>query len=87
MIGITPQGSIAYVSKLWGGRTSDRHIMSLNDFLLHLYPGDQVLAYCGFNVEEEILMAAAELVKPPAAKGKAQMTSKDIAKTKQVANV
>ena len=87
MIGITPQGSIAYVSKLWGGRTSDRHIVSASGFLQHLYPGDQVLADRGFTVEEEILMAGAELVMPPAAKGKAQMTSKDIAKTKRVANV
>ena len=43
LIGITPQGSIAYVSKLWGGRTSDRHIVSASGFLQHLYPGDQVL--------------------------------------------
>ena len=39
------------------------------------YPGDQVLADHGFTVEEGILMAGAELVKPTAAKGKAQMTS------------
>ena len=84
MIGITPQGSIAYVSKLWGGRTSDRHIVSPSGFLQHFYPGDQDR---GFTVEEGILMAGAELVKPTAAKGKAQMTSKDIAKTKRVANV
>ena len=87
MIGITPQGSISYVSELWGGRTSNRHIVSASGFLQHLHPGDQVLADCGFTVEEEILMAGAELVMPPAAKGKAQMTSKDIAKTKRVANV
>ena len=61
--------------------------MSPSGFLQYFYPGDQVLADRGFTVEEEILIAGAELVKPPAAKGKAQMTSKYIAKTKRVANV
>lgn len=87
LIGITPQGSIAYISKLWGGRTSDRLIVSSSGFLQHLHPGDQVLADRGFTVQEEILMAGAELVMPPAAKGKSQMTSADVNKTKKVANV
>lgn len=87
LIAITPQGSIAFVSKLWGGRASDRHIVATSGFLSHLNPGDQVLADRGFPIREELMMRGAELVLPPAGKGKTQMTSADIAKTKKIANV
>lgn len=87
LVAISPQGSIAFISKLWGGRTSDRHIVRSSGFLSHLNPQDQVLADRGFTVREELMMRGAELVLPPAGKGKAQMTPADVAKTKKVANV
>ena len=87
LVAVTPQGSVAFISKLWGGRASDRHIVTKSRFLSYLMPGDQVLADRGFTVREELLVCRAELVVPPAAKGKAQMTAKDVAPTKKVANV
>lgn len=87
LVAISPQGSIAYISKLWGGRASDRHIVVKSDFLSYIIPGDQVLADRGFTVREELMIRGAELVMPPAAKGKAQMTAADVAKTKKIANV
>ena len=44
MIGITPQGSISYISTGWGGRTTDRHIVENSNFLDYLLPGDLILA-------------------------------------------
>ena len=87
LVAVTPQGSVAFISKLWGGRASDRHIVTKSRFLSYLMPGDQVLADRGFTIREELLVRGAELVMPPAAKGKAQMTAKDVASTKKVANV
>ena len=87
LVAITPQGSIAYISELYGGRTSDRHIVVNSGFLNYILPYDQVLADRGFPIREEMLVKQAELVLPPAAKGTTQMASADVRKTKTVANV
>lgn len=44
LIGITPQGTISYISKAWGGRTSDKQMIELGDFCNYIKPGDVVLA-------------------------------------------
>ena len=44
LIGITPQGSIAYISKGWGGRVSDVHLTENCGLLKNLLPGDVILA-------------------------------------------
>nr|CAH7716501.1 unnamed protein product [Callosobruchus chinensis] len=36
LIGITPQGSISYISKAWGGATSNEQIVELDDFATNL---------------------------------------------------
>ena len=50
LIGITPQGTISFVSKGWGGRTSDKHITEQCGFLDKLDIGDLILADRGFNI-------------------------------------
>ena len=87
LVGITPQGLICFLSQLWGGRASDRYIVTHSKFLENLHSGDQVLADRGFSVREELMMRGAELVLPPVTKGKAQFSSNDVVKTKRVANV
>ena len=84
---ITLQGSIGYVSEIYGGRTSDRFIVTHNRFLGYIHPRDYVLANRGFPVREELLVKQAELVLPPAQKGVSQMTSYKVKQTKKVANV
>lgn len=44
LISITPQGVISFISKGWGGRTSDKRITENCGFLDKLLPGDLVLA-------------------------------------------
>ena len=44
LIGITPKGTVSYISEGWGGRTSDKHLTEHCSLLTHLVPRDTVLA-------------------------------------------
>lgn len=44
LIGIAPQGSISFVLKGWGGRTSDKFLTENCGILNKLVPGDLVMA-------------------------------------------
>lgn len=70
LIGITPQGSIAFVSKGWGGRVSDVHITANCGSLCNLLPGDLVLADRGFTIQQAAGLFCAEVRIPPFIKGK-----------------
>ena len=43
LISITPQGVISFISKGWGGRTSDKHLTEQCSILKKLLPGDQIM--------------------------------------------
>ncbi|KAF0697432.1 Uncharacterized protein FWK35_00036902 [Aphis craccivora] len=45
---ITPSGSVSFISKCYGGRSSDSFITNDSGFLKKLEPGDQILADKGF---------------------------------------
>ena len=51
LIGITPQWSVSFVSKGWGGRVSDKHLTEHCGILEHLSEGDVILADLGFTVQ------------------------------------
>ena len=69
LIDITPTGSIQYISRSWGGRTSDQHIVLQSGWLNTVEPGDTVLADRGFPIAEELLIRHARLYIPPGARG------------------
>lgn len=52
LIGITPQGSIYYISESWGGRVSDKFLTEHSNFLSKLNPGDNIMADRGFLIKE-----------------------------------
>ena len=43
LIGITPQGTISYVSEAWGGGTSDKYLAENCGFLEYLIPRDMFI--------------------------------------------
>nr|XP_023660993.1 uncharacterized protein LOC111840428 [Paramormyrops kingsleyae] len=87
LIGITPRGTICFLSKGWGGGTSDKHITLNSGFLDNLLPGDIVLADRGFDVKDRVGMLCAE-VKPPAiTKGCCQLAARGVEETREIAHL
>jgi len=87
LIGITPQGNISYLSKGWGGRTSDKHLTEQCNILPKLNPGDVVLADRGFDIGDSVGMMGAELAIPAFTKGKKQLSGEEVESTRRIANV
>lgn len=87
LISITPQGVISYVSKGWGGRTSDKHITENCGYLDKLSPGDVILADRGFNVKDTMGLYCAQLKIPAFTRGATQMHPLDLEATRGLAAV
>ena len=87
LIGITPQGTICFVSEAWGGRTSDKYLTENCGILKHLIPGDLVLADRGFTIHESVWYHQAQLNIPAFTRGKDQLDPVDVETTRGIANV
>ena len=87
LIGITPQGTISFVSNAWGGRTSDKFLTENCGVLDKLVPGDMVMADRGFTIHESVAFRRSELVIPAFTKGKKQLDPLDVEKTRNISNV
>uniref|UniRef100_A0A3P8RV78 THAP-type domain-containing protein n=1 Tax=Amphiprion percula TaxID=161767 RepID=A0A3P8RV78_AMPPE len=87
LVGIAPNSHISFMSKAWGGRTTDRQIIQQSGFLDLVDPHDLIIADRGFPIQEDLLFKMANLVIPPPSSGLEQMYSQNVAQTKKVANV
>lgn len=87
LIGITPQGTVSFVSEAWGGRTSDKFLTENCGILEKLISGDTVMADRGFTISESVGLKQGELVIPAFTKGKAQLDPVDVERSRGIANV
>ena len=87
LIGITPQGSLCFISGGWGGRSSDQHITENSNFLRKINHDGKVMADRGFNISETLGTYGAQLVIPSFTTGKKQLNPEDVKLTRQIANV
>ena len=87
LIGITPQGTVSFISNGWGGRASDKYITENCGFLNKILPGDIVLADRGFNIQDSIGCKMAEVKIPAFRKGKKQLSPLDVEQTRHIASV
>ena len=87
LLGIVPQGAVAFVSDTWGGRVSDKYLTENSGILKKLLPGDIVLADRGFDISESVGMMQASLHIPAFTKGKDQLSAVEIEETRTIANV
>ena len=87
LIGITPQGTISFVSQAWGGRVSDVYLTENCGIFSKLSHGDLVLADRGFSIHESASLYFAEVKIPTFTRGKAQLSKSDIDTTRELARV
>ena len=78
LIGITPCGSISFLSKCWGGRATDKHIVQNSGFLRLVEHGDFILADRGFNIAEDLGVYGASLEIPAFTRGKKQLSLREV---------
>lgn len=87
LISITPQGTVSFVSKGWGGRVSDKHLTEHCDYLRNILPGDVVLADRGFTVTEEVAMVGGKILMPAFTKGKNQLSALELEESRSLSSV
>lgn len=88
LLGIAPSGEVTFVSRAFGGRTTDCEITNQSGILQMLEPTDVVLADKGFpHIENKILESGAVLVMPPFRSGERQFTTQQNRDCYEVAKV
>ena len=87
LIGVTPQGTVSFISEGWGGRVSNKHLTLNSGILKKLLPGDTILADRGFDIQESVGLLCATLKMPAFTKGKCQLRGIEVEQTRHIANV
>ena len=87
LIGITPQGTVSFISDGWGERVIRKYLTENCGLLNHLIPGDTVLADWGFDIQDSVGICCARVAIPAFIKGKKQLTGIDVEQTRHIANV
>ena len=87
LIGISPQGTVTFISDGWGGRTSDKHIVEKSGLLNNLVPSDIIMADRGFNIADDVAFYHAKLVIPDFTKGRKQLHPLEVENTRKIASV
>lgn len=65
LLGVAPCGTITFVSKVYGGRASDKFIFNDSKLAEKCEPQDAIMADKGFAIEDECANANLKLYRPP----------------------
>jgi DDE superfamily endonuclease len=87
LIGITPQGTVSFISEAWGGRSSDKHIIEESGLLNNLLPNDILMADRGFKINDSVQFYRAKLAIPDFTRGKKQLHPLEVENTRKIASV
>lgn len=87
LIGISPTGSVTFVSALYTGSISDREITQRSGLIELLERSDGVMADKEFTIEELLTPQNCTLNIPPFLREKPQFSADDVKKTQEIAKL
>lgn len=85
LIGITPSGLISFVSRGYGGRTTDKAIVNNENLIDKMDRDDAVMVDKGILIEKECAEKMVTLIRPPFLRNKKQFLKKDAEVTADIA--
>jgi len=65
LVGVSPSGMVTFLSTMFGGRASDKKIVSESKVLDKCEYNDGVMVDKGFKIDEECLLRNLRLIRPP----------------------
>lgn len=88
MVGLSPNLTVNFVSKAYGGRASDKHITLSSDLFMNaLPPNSFVMADKGFNVSKELSDKGVRLIIPDfKGRDRSQMTPREAANCEAISS-
>ncbi|CAN7945686.1 unnamed protein product [Ixodes pacificus] len=87
LIGISPDGTVTFISELFTGSMSDKECVEKSGFLkLPFDDGDSVMADKGFRIEEMLKKINVQLNIPPFLR-KGHFTTEEVKETEQIASL
>ena len=89
LIGVSPSGSMKFVSELYDGSISDKEIVRKSGILeKELWShGDSVMAERGFTIESELKELKVDLNIPSFLGGRAKLTAAEVKESQTIASV
>ena len=86
LVGISPSGSLTFISQLYTGSVSDREITERCGILkMPFQAGDTVMADKGFDIQDLLDPISVKLNMPPLLHMQDQMPAQDVVETQQIA--
>ncbi|KAH6935508.1 hypothetical protein HPB50_006374 [Hyalomma asiaticum] len=87
LVVISPTGAIRFISKAWGGRTSDKELTLNTGLLDKVEEGDIFLVDRGFRCEEMFGARGATLLMPSMTKKRAQLPGDEVTTSRKLSSV
>ena len=78
LVGISPSGAVTFLSQLWCGNASDKHIVRESGVLNLLEAGDSIMADEGFNFDDFLKPLGVTVNMPPKRDPNHQLTKKEV---------
>ena len=79
LVGMSPSGAITFVSKMWGGRASDKKItQTSDDLLMALDAGNSVMVDRGFTISDDLPVGVKLIIPPFKNKTTGQLTPEQL---------
>ena len=85
LVGISPNGCVTFVSKLYGGSISDTQLTLQSGLLHKLTAGDAIMADRGFDMRHETSKEGIRLYIPPFTRGRKALSYVDAEDTRTIA--